>query len=148
MIEAAVTQVDGVPALRQLIKVRLPEGRRQVFLGSYIVPKATCSVVIKVQAAEGAITGVREAFVYDQLLAENRPQDLQEPHPYGADVRGGLPFSRADAAEWDEQFPDHPLTLVRGALEQIVSSFRLTDEFRALPGFAGPPNRRWFQRAR
>jgi hypothetical protein len=147
LIEAAVTQVDAVPAVRQLIKVPRPHGPGQVFLGSYTIPKTACSVVIKVQAAEGATTGIRETVVLDKL----GPERYFQQHPYGSDVRGGLPFHAADAADWDEKFPDHPLTLVRTALEQIVSSVRLEDQFRALPGFNGParpPTRRWFGRAR
>src|SRR5689334_8346690 len=50
MIDAAVEPVDGVPALRQLVKIRHPQGHGQVFLGSYTIPRATCSTVLKLQA--------------------------------------------------------------------------------------------------
>jgi len=135
LIEADVEPVDGVPAVRQLLKVPHPRGHGQVFLGSCTIPKSVCSAVIKVQAAEGSPTGFREALVLDRL----GPDRYFQPHPYApaADLVGGLPFHVADTAEWDAQFPDHALTLVRQALAHVIASVRLDPQFSALPAFAG-----------
>lgn len=138
LIEADVEEVDGVPALRQLLKVPRPGGPGQVFIGSYTIPKATCSAVVKAQAAEGQMTGLREAVVSDQLGQERYFQ----PHPYDPQLRGGLPFHAADAPEWDARFPDHPLSQVRTALARIVPTVRLDARFRALPPYPGPQVRR------
>lgn len=135
LIEAGLGYVDSQAALRQLLKVRLP-GRDHglAFLGSYTVPKAECSAVVKVQAAEGATTGVREAFVMDQL----GPDAFARPHPYAPELTAGLPYLAADAPEWDRTFPEHPLTWVRAEIDRIAATVRFHPDFRNLPPFPGP----------
>lgn len=136
LIEAVPGTVHGVPAVRQLVKVPRPGGPHgQVFLGSWTVPKAGCSTVLKVQAAEGATTGMREATV----MAQMGPEAYFRPHPYAADGQfGGLPCHAADDEQWDALFPDHPLTRVRAALHRITPTVTLDERFRQLPPFAGP----------
>ena len=131
LIEAVLGEVDAVPAVRQLIKVPRPNGHGQVFLGSWTMPRATCSTVVKVQAAEGQMTGMREAMV----LAQVGPERYFAPHPYGADTSGGLPYHVGDHEHWDAQFPDHPLTRVRAALARLTPSLGLHEGFKALPPF-------------
>lgn len=131
LIEAVLGEVDAVPAVRQLIKVPRPNGHGQVFLGSWTMPRATCSTVVKVQAAEGQMTGMREAMV----LAQVGPERYFAPHPYGADTSGGLPYHVGDHEHWDPQFPDHPLTRVRAALARLTPSLGLHEGFKALPPF-------------
>ncbi|MFI1363495.1 hypothetical protein [Streptomyces griseochromogenes] len=136
LIEAAPGTVHGVPAVRQLIKRRLPDAQHgQGFLGSWTVPKATCSLVLNVQAAERGVTGVREAMVMNQVGLEA----YFRPHPYSTGEQfGGLPYHVGDDEQWDAQFPDHPLTLVRAALHRIAPTVTLDEQFRQLPPFAGP----------
>ncbi|MEV5341456.1 hypothetical protein AB0K93_23705 [Streptomyces sp. NPDC052676] len=133
LIEAEPGTVDGVPAVRQIVKVPRPQGRGQVFLGSWTVPKAGCSTVLKVQAAEGSTTGMREAMV----MARVGPADYFRPHPYAPGLNGGLPSHVGDDEQWDAAFPDHPLTLVRAALRRITPTVTLDERFRVLPPFAG-----------
>ncbi|MFD9394944.1 hypothetical protein ACFWBB_30725 [Streptomyces sp. NPDC060000] len=61
LIEAVPGSVDGVPAVRRLVKTPLGSRPGQAFLGSWTVPGAGSGTVAKVQAAEGATTGMREA---------------------------------------------------------------------------------------
>ncbi|MEU4566293.1 hypothetical protein [Micromonospora sp. NPDC023956] len=132
LIEADVVPVGGQPALRQVIKVKLPnQPHGQAFLGSYIAPKATCSAVLRVQAAEGGTTGQREALV----MAEIGPANYFRPHPYGPDGEGGLPSHVADDPAYDARFPQHPLTRVRQVLTQLAQQVELHPGFAALPPF-------------
>ncbi|MGX5183689.1 hypothetical protein ACWKT5_12990 [Streptomyces avermitilis] len=135
LIEAVTGDVAGVPAVRQLIKVRRPDGHGQVFLGSWTIPKAGCSTVVKVQAGEGATTGVREAVVLNQV----GPAAYFRPHPYAYDLQGALPYHVADHEEWDAHFPDHPLTLVRDALRRITPTVTFDPRFTSLPPFGAQP---------
>ncbi|HTJ37550.1 MAG TPA: hypothetical protein VL738_30335 [Dactylosporangium sp.] len=132
LIECMVEPVDGVPAVRQVIKVPHPQGHGQVFLGSYTVPRATCSTVLKLQAPEQGTTGMREAIVMAQL----GPDRYFAPSPYAPDATGGLPFHWGDHPQYDAQFPEHPLTLVRQILRRLVPSVRLDPRFKAQPAFA------------
>ncbi|MEU5768566.1 hypothetical protein ABZ782_21915 [Streptomyces asoensis] len=135
LIEAEPGSVDGVPAVRQLVKMPLESRPGQAFLASWTVPRAGSSVVVKVQAAEGATTGVREASV----MARVGPSAYFRPHPYADGEPGGLPCHVGDHEEWDAQFPGHPLTLVRAALRRITPTVAFDDRFKALPPFGGPP---------
>ncbi|SCL22793.1 hypothetical protein [Micromonospora inyonensis] len=133
LIEADVMSVGGQPALRQIIKVKLPhQPHGQAFLGSYIVPKAACSAVLRVQAAESGPTGQREALVMSQV----GPADYFRPHPYGPDGEGGLPSHVADDPAYDAQFPQHPLSRVRQVMAQLAQQVELHPDFAALPAFA------------
>ncbi|MFF8969349.1 hypothetical protein [Streptomyces sp. NPDC014995] len=137
LIEAEPGAVDGVPAVRQLVKMPLTGRPGQAFLGSWTVPRAGCSTVLKVQAAEGAATGLRESVI----LAQVGPADYFRPHPYAGGQPGGLPYHVGDHEQWDARFPDHPLTLVRAALHRITPTVTLDARFKALPPFGGPAPR-------
>ncbi|MFJ9623097.1 hypothetical protein [Streptomyces sp. NPDC101181] len=135
LVEAAVKRLGGLPALRQIVKLPLPgQPGGQAFLGSFTVPRAGCSTVVKIQAAERGMTGMREAVV----LARLGPAQYFRPHPYAPEVQGGLPFHAADHARWDAEFPDHPLTRVRGTLDTLVETVTVAPAFGALPPFTGP----------
>jgi hypothetical protein len=131
LVECIGEPVDGVPALRQIIKLRHPQGHGQVFLGSYTIPRATCSTVLKLQAPEFGTTGMREAVIMAQLGSER----FFAPSPYAPDASGGLPFHWGDHPRYDAQFPQHPLTLIRRTLARLVPGMRLDERFKALPAF-------------
>ncbi|MFH8376814.1 hypothetical protein [Streptomyces cyaneofuscatus] len=135
LIEASVKRLGELPALRQILKLPLPgQPSGQAFIGSFTVPRATCSTVVKIQAAERGMTGMREAVV----LAKLGPESYFRPHPYNPEVQGGLPFHAADHAQWDAEFPDHPLTRVRRTLDVLAEAVTVDPAFTALPPFAGP----------
>ncbi|MFH9610173.1 hypothetical protein [Streptomyces sp. NPDC017448] len=135
LVEASVKPLDGLPALRQILKLPLPDrAGGQVFIGSFTVPRAGCSTVVKIQAAERGTTGAREAVV----MAKLGPGRYFRPHPYAPEVQGGLPFHAADHARWDADFPDHPLTRVRRTLDTLAAAVTVAPGFAALPPFTGP----------
>ncbi|MER5600330.1 hypothetical protein [Streptomyces sp. NPDC002265] len=110
-----------------------------------------CSTVVKIQAAESGMTGLREAVILDRV----GPADYFQAHPYAPDLELPLPYHVADHKEWDEQFPSHPLSLVRGALRRIGPTVVLDDGFKTLPPFGAaqpepvsPTRRGWFRRGR
>lgn len=134
LIEASVKQLGGMPALRQILKLPLPgQAHGQAFIGSYTLPRAECSAVVKIQAPERGTTGMREAMV----MAQVGPADFFRPHPYAPGLKGGLPFHAADHAQWDESFPGHPLSRVRRTLAALAAEVRVAPEFAALPPFTG-----------
>ncbi|MFD7867480.1 hypothetical protein [Streptomyces sp. NPDC057682] len=135
LIEASVKTLGGLPALRQILKLPLPDRPSgQAFIGSFTVPRAGCSTVVKIQTREEGMTGMREAVV----MARIGHQDYFRPHPYAPDAQGGLPFHEADHARWDAEFPDHPLTRVRRTLDTLAQVVTVAPEFAAQPPFTGP----------
>jgi hypothetical protein len=136
LIEASVKSLGQLPAqlpaLKQILKLPLPgQPSGQAFIGSFTVPRVNCSTVVKIQAAERGMTGRREAMVMAQVGHDN----YFRPHPYAPEVQGGLPFHAADHAQWDSQFPDHPLTRVRCTLDALTEAVQVVPEFAALPPF-------------
>lgn len=128
-------RLGELPALRQILKLPLPgQPSGQAFIGSFTVPRAMCSTVVKIQAAERGMTGMRGAVV----MAKLGPDQYFRPHPYAPEVQGGLPFHAADHDRWDPEFPDHPLTRVRHTLGVLAEAVTVDPAFTALPPFAGP----------
>ena len=132
IIEAHVVSLDGVPTLYQLIKLPIPgQDTGLAFIAAFTVPRAQCSAVLRIQCAEEHMTGLRESAVAAQVGFEN----CFPPHPYAADVHGLLPYSLADEAAWDQQFPDHPLTRARAWAHRTLATARVDPRFTALPPF-------------
>lgn len=132
LVEADVVHLDGVPAVYQLKKLRLPNRPAGVgYIASFVVPRATRSIVLKIQAAEGERTGFREAMVGGEI----GPVNLIRPHPYAPDLQ----WSESDDARWDPRFPDHPLTRVRAWARRIAPTIRLDPRIGALAPFPPPP---------
>jgi hypothetical protein len=132
LIEAHVVELDSVPAVFQLLKLPIPDQEHGLaFIAAFTLPKAECSVVLRVQCTESQPTGMREAMVIGNVGVEN----AFPPHPYAPTVRGVLPFNIADDARWDEQFPDHPLTRAREWARRTMASARTASAFAELPPF-------------
>jgi hypothetical protein len=138
IIEAHVVRLGGLPALFQLIKLPIPgQDTGLAFIAAFTVPRAGCSAVLRIQCAEGQMTGIRESTVAAQVGFEN----CFPPHPYAPEVRGQLPYNVADEASWDQQFPEHPLTRARAWAHHTLATAQVDPQFAALPPFepAAPP---------
>lgn len=132
LVEAHVADFGGMPALFQVVKLPIPnQPTGQAFLGSFTVPRASCSAVLKIQAVEQGTTGVREAVLMAQLGHEG----WFRPHPYAPDLQGRLPFHRGDDPRWDAQFPGHPLSRVRAWAHHAARTAQVDHRFAALPPF-------------
>ncbi|QQQ77444.1 hypothetical protein IOD16_02575 [Saccharothrix sp. 6-C] len=132
LIEAHHVRLGDVPALLQVVKVPLPDQPSgQVFIGSFTVPKAESSAVLKIQAAERGTTGTREAVLVAQLGFDGWVM----PHPYAPEVEGRLPFHKGDDPRYDPQFADHPLTRVRAWAHHVIRTARVDPRFAALAPF-------------
>lgn len=132
IIEAHVVRLGGVPALFQLIKLPIPgQDTGLAFIAAFTVPRANCSAVLRIQCAEGQMTGVRESTVAGQVGFDK----CFPPHPYAPEVRGQLPYNVADEAGWDQQFPDHPLTRARAWAHRMLATAQVDPQFAALPPY-------------
>jgi hypothetical protein len=111
-----------------------PSGIR--YIGSLTIPFKTCSFVLKVQAVEGGITGMREAAVMDKLLkAGNFDEVIMGADPYDKGFKTGLLMTTAEAQIYDADFPNHPLSQVRNLLSQIEKQFQWEPTLEKLQHF-------------
>ncbi|WP_202918973.1 hypothetical protein [Saccharothrix deserti] len=132
LIEAHLVRLGDVPALFQVVKVPIPnQPTGQAFLGSFTVPRANSSAVLKLQAVERGTTGVREAVLLPEIGFDNWVM----PHPYAPELEGRLPFHAGDDPRFDAQFADHPLSRVRAWAHHTVRTARVDPRFAALPPF-------------
>lgn len=150
LVELDVNTLAGLPAVRQLLKAPLPDRPGLTCVGAFTVPRADCSVVLRVQCQEQGLTGLREAVLFDRHLAARTAagQPLEEALIHwntgslGSPVplpNGGLPPHPGDDAPWDAEFPDHPLSRARALLRRLSASVRLDPALAARPPFAPPP---------
>ncbi|MGA6162657.1 hypothetical protein [Amycolatopsis magusensis] len=139
LVEAFVVTLDGVPALLQVVKLPLPDRPGQVFIASVTVPKAESSVVLKLIAFEGSMTGAREAALLSDTISETgSPDAFYSPHPYAPGTQPKLPWHRGDDPRFDQRFPDHPLSRARRWLRHVLATAKLDPAFGALPAFGSP----------
>jgi hypothetical protein len=134
LVEADVATLGDQPAYRQVGKLKIPDRPTGLaFLGTFIVPKATCSATLVTQAIEQGTTGVRESIV----MLKVGPDNFFRPHPFAPEASAGLPFNVADDPAYDDMFPEHPLTRVRKFMAGIAPQLTFAPEFASLPPFAG-----------
>lgn len=121
--------------IRSLIKIpQTPSGI--TYVGALTIPFSSCSFVLKVQAAEVGHTGIRETIVMSHFFNENPDADIELswPYdPYDKDLKSGWLMNRAEDRRYDEDFPDHHLTLARKQLAQMEEEFRWEKELEKVP---------------
>lgn len=131
LILTDLVQFNGYKAVKTIFKTpQEPTGTN--YIGSYTIPFAKCSYVLKLQAPEVGMTGVRDAFIADRLLKEGVIDvgNTQGTYrgwardPYDVFSNKGTLMNLAEDVKYDAEFPDHPLTKVRiwmDKLEDIVT---------------------------
>ena len=128
VVETSVLRVGGVPAVRFLFKIpKQPTG--MVYVGSFTLPFRDFSFVVKVQAEERGITGVRETVLVEQALASGAatPSSIFD-----------LPGWNPDAEAFDAEFPNHPVSRARRVLDRVARSLTIEPAIAGLPGFPLP----------
>ncbi|MBY8861583.1 hypothetical protein K7711_34255 [Nocardia sp. CA2R105] len=135
LLEAHSITVNGQPALLRLEKFPLPDRESGLgFTAGIVVPKATCSAILKIMCPENGRPGAREAAVVPKVGFPN----MFPPHPYAPDVRGKLPYNAADDMRWDSMFPDHALSRARAWIVHASRTAKIDPRYAALPAFTGP----------
>ncbi|WP_426395962.1 hypothetical protein ACN9M1_16210 [Ralstonia sp. R-29] len=129
LIEADVAQLASLSAVRTLLKARIEQIRGFAFIGSYTLPFADRSYVIKVESMERGTTGIREAAAMILMGPPNIDKATGEligwaQDPYDPVYRAEFMRNQADDQRFDAQFPDHPLSRVRRYLAELESSVR------------------------
>ncbi|RKF30721.1 hypothetical protein BCY88_12730 [Paraburkholderia fungorum] len=141
LVETELAQLNTLSAVRTLFKARIEQIRGFAFVGSYTLPFADRSYVIKVQSIEQGVTGMREAAV----MVLMGPPEIDEvtgelvgwaQDPYDPDYRAAFMRNQADDQKFDAQFPDHPLSKVRRYLAELESAVRVDPAIHELQPFA------------
>ena len=137
--------IDGCIFVKMIIKVpQQPFGMS--YIGSLTLPFRNFSFVVKMQCAERGTTGMRESFVVDELMGKSEIKIDKSGRLEGWEKPSfstrpdAWKINRAEAVEYDERFPIHPLSILRRTLDQIESSIKVSDEVKKEPKFSYPKN--------
>ena len=170
LIELTPLQFDGWVMVRTLTKGIVPpaSGRGRWYLGLLTIPFQECSVVVRTEAHEHLVSGVRESEVFALLQARglidasksSATRALEDGTLFTAreDIEGWLSdpddptpshLARcvADDAEYDSWIPEHPLSRVRSLLDRIQRSIHVAKEASPVTSFASETRpERWWRR--
>jgi hypothetical protein len=138
-----IMEIDGCRAIKMIVRVpQQPSG--VAYLGSLTLPFRDFSFVVKMQCAESGLTGVREAIIFDELLGNGEVR-IDETgkiegweDPLNSIASPSWRINRAEAIEYDERFPNHPLSILRHTLGQIERSLKVSDATKSEPRFSYP----------
>lgn len=127
LIEVGSTQGAEGPCLTCIYKrLKIPAF---TFFGVATTPIMNGTWIWMIVASEHGVTGVREATVTSRMLEAGQltlesyeaswARDPYDPSYRGVD-RSTLRYV-SDADQYDDEFPDHPLTKVRGELRRLLT---------------------------
>jgi hypothetical protein len=128
IISVDAVSVAEVPATQLIYKrEKLPA---YAYTGMLFLQLDGFGYVIVIAAEEQGTTGVREAVVTARLFGEGKlTVETYESgwfrDPYDPGYEGRILRSLSDDEAYDSSFPDHPLSKIRRALEDLQSSIRL-----------------------
>jgi len=123
--EADGSKIKGVVIITKL--PQMPAGMS--YNGLIFFPFKDFSYSLYMRFEEGGVTGMREAAVLDPFIGsgevklvvgaagaviEGFDEDLYEPS-----LRGPLVRNKAERSEYDEKFPEHPLSKLRACLRSV-----------------------------
>jgi len=142
-VSIGTMDLDDCKCIKMIIKVpQQPSGMS--YIGSLTLPFRDFSFVVKMQCTERGLTGMRESLVMDELLGRGEIK---------VDKSGGFEgwekalvsinspswrINKAEAVEYDERFPNHPLSVLRRTFAQIESTIRVSDDVKREPRFSYP----------
>lgn len=141
IIEVELIELHGVQCIRTVLKFpQAPSG--STYLTSLIIPFAMCSYVVKIQAPELDLSGMRDEFIIKKLLREEVISKTPTGYtnwafdPYKPDFIGPNLMHRSEEAKWDVRFPSHPLTKSRKLMAEIEKGIQFDQKLLDLKPFS------------
>lgn len=140
LIQADLTKCQNYQAIQTIFKIPLKTSG-VIYLASLTIPFRYSSYVIKIQASETGIIGLRESVVADRLLRKGditvneNGYDNWSSDPYHSNFNEGTLMNKSEDAQYDVDFDNHPLTQARKLLHQIKSEIEFNPEIEKLRKF-------------
>jgi len=132
MLEMEVIQIGELEALRGLFKYRSPVQKSLAMMFVHIIwiPFKNWTIQINIEALERGTTGMREAAVmmiegdkWPKPSLEDPPIEINGTEEMFEKMRSHpLRVLPSDDAKYDKTFVNHPLSMVRNRMTQILSS--------------------------
>ena len=131
--------IGGFPAMVAILKVpRKPLGMN--YMCSCIIPFENFSYVIHMFAREVGVTGMRDNVLYAKLSQQGlvgKTDDLDDwfEDPYDPNYKGGILMNKSEEEQYDDEFPEHPLSVIRKMLPKIKEGIKFDKAIGKHPGF-------------
>lgn len=140
IIEVKKETLGKLEAIKTIFKFPMqPSG--VAYLGSYTIPFADCSYVIKVQCPEVGTSGVRDTTIFEFMmrkglikLTDDGPEGWMKD-PYDESIKLPLMMNLSESEEFDEAFPMHPLSRLRKHMKMIKDTFKYDEELEGRARF-------------
>jgi hypothetical protein len=157
IVSVDVVTMHDFPSVKMILKSpQEPSG--MTYVGSFTIPFEAFSSVVKTQCCETGMTGLRDAEVLDMMLQSGTVR-LDEPastlvgwmqDPYDPEFVAPVMRNLSEDPQWDDRFPDHPLSRCRRILEEAKASISLSEAVLTAPAFSQGSGkgaaRRWWSR--
>ncbi|NHZ97569.1 hypothetical protein [Massilia sp. CCM 8734] len=148
LLEMDVVSAGGHTALRGLFKYRspLPDSMGMMFVSILWIRLGNATAQINVESVEQGTTGVREATVC--VMTGESPTSASPSEPVLMDsVEDMFAHMRAqplqvfpsDNSQYDQMFPDHPLSKVRHRMAQLEATLSIATAEAALAASGQAP---------
>lgn len=140
IVELIISKLIPYFAIKTIFKIpQEPNG--MTYLASIVIPFKNCSYVIKIQAPEVGLTGMRDSTMVSKLLAQNVIQMGENGlegwfrDPYNPQIKDGLLMNLSEEEKYDSDFPNHPLSKTREMMKEIESKIEFKKEIAKLRRF-------------
>ncbi|MCQ4138523.1 MULTISPECIES: hypothetical protein [Chryseobacterium] len=141
IVEVSIFNLHNIPSVKTIFKIPQPE-QGMSYLASVTIPFENCSFVIKTQAVEVGTTGMRDNLVLNRFLQngevtfdDNGLKNWFED-PYDPSFKEGALMNKSETEEYDNDFPHHPLSIVRSMIKKAIEEVILKDELKRLTAFS------------
>lgn len=135
LLEVATT-TGPVPCVYALFKNRMPDGGPGVHYAGTLYAHYRPGECLRLaaQAVEVGTTGMREASLFPAMLGQGLVTFAADGNtgqsqpvgwsrdPYDPTWTHGFLMNLAEQRQWDKQFPGHPLSVLRGAIDALAAA--------------------------
>ncbi|WHI47257.1 hypothetical protein [Microbulbifer sp. VAAF005] len=130
IVQCDLVTVSGQKAVKTIGK-KIVQGQPALYIGSLAIPMSDRSFVLSLYSQEAGITGMRDTVLFSKLSSES---DKLKPDPDSGKMIGWAqdPYfpkydgpclrNLSESEDYDNQFPNHPLTKVRSRIGELVAS--------------------------
>jgi hypothetical protein len=140
LIQVEFSELKTHQAIRTIFKIpQKPSG--MIYLASLTIPFSNCSYVIKIQAPENGVTGMRDTVVANKLIKNGEVSIGKDGYenwssdPYDSNYDKGTLMNKSEDPMYDVDFENHPLSKARKMLSQIETDIEFKAEIEKLRSF-------------
>jgi hypothetical protein len=132
----SVTSPKGVQFVYSLFKRLIPQERGGGIMYTLTIYIQGDNAAYQIQSMIGeyGMTGMRDSVILSQMLSQGKVTmtpagEGQQPKmrgwssdPYDPSFTKGVPMNLSEGEEYDAQFPNHPLSVIRKLLREITET--------------------------